>query len=53
METLRDKIVRLSKELSERTDEAERRKLKRRIALLKELLTPTEPKSLGDLMKGE
>lgn len=52
MRTLRDRIVDLSKELAECTDESTRRKLKRQIALLKEQMSPTEPKRLGDLMKG-
>lgn len=51
-ETLREKIVRLSKEHAECTDERLRIRLKRQIDVLKGLYTPTEPQSLGDIISG-
>jgi hypothetical protein len=53
MYNLRDQIVWLSKEIAECTDEKVRKKLKRQMAILKGELPPTEPTSIGDLMKGK
>jgi hypothetical protein len=52
-ETLRDKIVRLSKEHAECTDEKTRNRLRRQIDILKGLYTPSEPQSIGDLISGK
>jgi len=53
MESLREKIVRLSRELAESTDEKEIKILKKRIAELKKIMTPTEPKQIGGFFKKE
>jgi hypothetical protein len=52
-EYIRKLIVRYSKELAETTDYIEVKKLRRKIASLKNLYKPTEPKSLTDLITGK
>jgi len=52
-ESLRDKIVRLSKELSECEDKGQQKKLRNEIDRLKGYYKPTEPKSLGNLIGGK
>ena len=52
-EYIRTKIVSLSKELAEATDYNEIKKLRRKIASLKEHYKPTEPKSITDLITGK
>lgn len=52
-EYIRKKIVSLSKELAEATEYNEIKKIRRQIAGLKKLYTPTEPKSLTDLITGK
>lgn len=49
-ESLRDKIVRLSKELSECEDKSLQKKLRAEIAKLKSYYKPSEPESLGNLI---
>ena len=49
-ESLRDKIVRLSKELAECEDEFTRIKLRNQISYLKALLEPSEPSTLSDII---
>ena len=48
---LRDKIVQLSKELAECTDESRRKNLRLQIAKLKEYYEPTEPTKIGESIK--
>jgi len=52
-EDIRRRIVSLSKELAETTDYNQVKKLRRKIASLKELYTPQEPRSLSDLISGK
>ena len=52
-EYIRKKIISLSKELAETTDYNEIKKLRKRIAMYKNLYTPTDPKSLTDLISGK
>jgi len=52
-EYIRRKIVSLSKELAETIDYNEIKKLKRRIAFLKQLYVSSDPKSLSDLITGK
>lgn len=49
-ETLREKIVRLTKEYAECEDEQLCKKLKRQIQFLKSIYPDTETQSLGNLM---
>jgi predicted nucleic acid-binding Zn-ribbon protein len=53
MESLREKIVRLSRELADTTDEQRIKSLRKQIAALKERMTPTEPTKLGGFFKKE
>jgi hypothetical protein len=50
---IRKKIVSLSKELAEATDYNEIKKLRRKIASLKQLYISSDPKSLTDLITGK
>lgn len=52
-EYIRQRIVSLSKQLAETTDYKEIKKLRRKIALLKELYVSSDPKSLTDLITGK
>jgi hypothetical protein len=52
-EQIRKKIVYYSKELTETTDYNQIKKLRRIIKSLKELYTPSDPKSLTDLIAGK
>ena len=52
-EQIRKKIVYYSKQLAESSDYKEIKKLRRIITSLKELYTPTDPKSLTDLITGK
>jgi len=52
-EYIRKKIVYYSKQLAEETDYNEIKKLRRKIASLKQLYVSSDPKSLTDLIAGK
>lgn len=52
-ESIRRQIVSLSKELAGATDYTEIKKIRRKIASLKQLYESSDPKSISDLIAGK